>query len=158
MVRWEKVIFSMFIVRLYFMKWPEITDGAKLVTNLNASLLSNVVLLKWFSWKSWAACNLQVCVEYVKTTWLVWGQCHGPRFEYENISEHIWFWVPVWDLLFLKLWNFVFLISFIILLDRDFHFWRYHYWVFYSFPSSLIRVISFMILCFGFCLEFYYQK
>lgn len=46
MVRWKKVIFSMFVVRLYFMKWPETTDGAKLVTNLNASFLSNVVLLK----------------------------------------------------------------------------------------------------------------
>lgn len=46
LVRWKKVIFSMFVVRLYFMKWPETTDGAKLVTNLNASFLSNVVLLK----------------------------------------------------------------------------------------------------------------
>lgn len=54
MVRWKKVIFSMFVVRLYFMKWPDTTDDAKLVTNLNASFLSTVVVLKWFSWKQHA--------------------------------------------------------------------------------------------------------
>lgn len=157
MVRWKKVIFSMFVVRLYFMKWPETTDDAKLVTNLNASFLSNVVLLKWFSWKFWAACNLQVCVEYEKITWFVWHQCHGPRFEYENISEYIWVWVPVRNLLFLKFWNFGFLISFLILLDCDFHFWQFYYRVFDSF-IYFIWVISFMTLCFGFSLEFYYHK
>lgn len=145
MVRWKKVIFSMFVVRLYFMKWPETTDDAKLVTNLNASFLSNVVLLKWFSWKFWAACNLQVCVEYEKITWFVWRQCHGPRFEYENISEYIWVWVPVRNLLFLKFWNFGFLISFLILLDCDFHFWWFYYRVFDSF-IYFIWVISFMTL------------